>query len=79
MDDTDIRPRAHLSALLRDSVYNTPLTIQLGIALALNSIFKVLSTHAALVLYGPCRLVYSHLAIWNLLLSYLFQTKHDVR
>jgi hypothetical protein len=83
MDDTDIRTSL---PSLRDSVYNTPLTILRGIALAQNSIFIVFSTHivrrsvhAALVLYGPCRSVYLTLAIWILLLSYLFQTKHDVR
>jgi hypothetical protein len=86
MDDTDLRPRARLSALLRDSVYSTPLTILRGIALAQNSIFIVFSihivrrsVHAALALCGPCHSVYLHLAIWIRLLSYLFQTKNDVR
>jgi hypothetical protein len=45
VDDTDTRLRTHLSALIRDNVYNTPPTILRGIVLALNPIFIVLSTH----------------------------------
>jgi hypothetical protein len=45
VDDTDIRPRTHFSAIITDNVYDTPPPTLHGISLTLNPIFIVLSTH----------------------------------